>query len=84
MTYPEHDKLKALAGLNEVVGSFLEWLDAHGLIICERTNYQVNDLYMPTRKSFEALIAEFFEIDMKALEAEKREMLAQLRASHSA
>lgn len=32
--YPEHDKLKALAGKNTVVANFLDWLDEQGFVLC--------------------------------------------------
>ncbi len=34
--YPQHDKLTALAGANQVVGDFIEWLGQNGMAICTR------------------------------------------------
>jgi hypothetical protein len=31
--YPEHEKLRALDGKNDVVGDFIEWLREHGYVI---------------------------------------------------
>lgn len=31
MSYPEHERLRALDGANQTVGEFLEWLDGQGI-----------------------------------------------------
>lgn len=73
--HPEHLKLKAVKDRTQCVGDFLEWLDeTKGL----RLTYRQNDL--PFAGNFNDLLAEYFEIDLKKLEAEKREMLEEQRA----
>lgn len=88
--YPEHEKLKALDGANQTVGSFIEWLHENGYSICR---YEVNDReydddgdiimygtegYWPTTKPTEQLIADHFGIDRKKLDAEKDAMIRDM------
>lgn len=80
--YPEHVKLKNLDGANETIGDFLEWLDENGMVVCQRTDNNVHNLYWPVAKSVEQLIAEFFGLDRKKLEDEKRAMLDEIRRAN--
>lgn len=75
--YPEHEKIKALAGANQTVGDFIEWCSRMGMDLC-RFN-PATDEYHPEYMSRDQLIAAFFGIDSTALEAEKRAMLETLR-----
>jgi len=84
--YPEHEKLKALGGKNDVVGRFIEWLRECGYEICTLSDDQPRTyrerglaVFVPVHKSTEQLLAEHFEIDTKKLNAEKDAMLASLR-----
>lgn len=75
--YPEHDKLKALAGANQTVGDFIGWLEEQGLELA-RWN-EAGTYCLPANKPREELLAEFFGINRSALEAEKLAMLGSLR-----
>lgn len=76
--YPEHEKLKALGGANQIVGDFIGWLDENGYEIgCRDSKY---DHLEWCGKSRDELIAAHFEIDRNKLEDEKRAMLASIRA----
>lgn len=81
-----HDKLQSLQGENQRIGAFLEWLrDEKEWEICELEPYEGKNWqdYFPVRKSIPSILAEYFEIDEKALEAEKRAILDRLAASQS-
>lgn len=80
-TYPEHEKLKALGGANQIVGNFLESLSELGLELCEWVpNSSINGgEYFATTKSRDQILAEHFGIDREKLEAEKEEMLEDHR-----
>ena len=80
--YPEHEKLKALGGANQIVGDFIGWLSEQGIELCERTRRR--DELVPCGKSRDDLLAEFFDIDTEKLEDEKRQMLDELRAMQTA
>ena len=63
--FPEHDKLHKIRSQSQLIGEFLEWLSySKGISL----GTPVHDL-----------LAEFFEIDLKKLEAEKRAMLWSIR-----
>jgi hypothetical protein len=74
--YPEHEKLKALNGANQIVGDFIEWLGENGYVIAQ---YDHLDRLVWNGKRRDALIAEHFEIDEEKLEEEKCAMLESFR-----
>ncbi len=89
--YPEHEKLKAVAEKSQACGAFLEWLletytlaeyHKHGPSCIEegRTacGAHQNEL-LPETVNARRLLATFFEIDEAKLEAEKVQMLAEMR-----
>ena len=84
--YPEHDKLKALGGANQIVGDFIEWLGEQGLTICEFNPQRFcgDGEFLPSRKNTVTLIGDFFEIDNNKLMAEKDAMLDAIRAANAA
>lgn len=78
--YPEHDKVKALDGKNNVVGDFIEWLRDNDYVIAQYGGEEGYERLWPVHRSTEDLISEHFEIDRNALEREKRAMLESIRA----
>ncbi len=86
--YPEHAKLEAVKDQSQAIGDFLEWLGndrPNGpVFLCERReNAHVDNIWAPTSASTERLIAEYFDIDEKKLEAEKRAILAAQRKANA-
>lgn len=81
--YPEHEKLKALGGANQIVGDFIGWLGEQDIELCERAGGRGSrrDEFVPCGRSRDDLLAAFFDIDRDKLEAEKQAMLAKLRAA---
>lgn len=78
--YPEHDKLHEIKDKSQACGEFLEWL---------RGRYWIGTLDANSHAEAQApgpepLLAEFFGIDPTKLEAEKRAMLDEFRASNRA
>jgi hypothetical protein len=76
--YPEHEKLQALGGKNNLIAEFLDWLDEHELTICQWSGGSRGS-YNPTFKSKERLLGEFFEIDVDELSREKDRMVDAMR-----
>ena len=79
--YPEHTKLKALNGKNEVVGNFLVWLTTQKgyqpcryEVIDTRPNGERKYAWVPALDTIQSLITEHFVIDQKALAEEKTRM----------
>lgn len=78
-TYPEHEKLKPVASVSQEIGDFLDWLgNEKGYTICE-FHEEGADEYLPAYFKITELLAEYFGIDCKVLEQERRRMLTELR-----
>lgn len=73
MTYPEHEKMKKVHEASQAIGEFLEFLESKGFTI-ER-----NEM---TYRNFNGLLAEFFDVDLKKIELEKRAMLTDIQRLH--
>lgn len=91
---PECDKMVKVKPQSQAIGQFLEWLDeqniqlatyhVHGEHCTEHARecgYSEHDL-APHRETIEELIARHFNIDMEKVEAEKRALLIEIRASN--
>lgn len=79
--YPEHVKLHSVKDQSQAIGEFVDWLtESKGLTLCRRDPY--GEL-IPTNVSLELLLGEHFGIDMKAIEVEKRDMLAEIRKQNA-
>ncbi len=95
MSYPEHEKLRAIKDKSQAIGDFLDWLGAEkGVELAYRHVHtdgckddtavfacgsRSGDL-LPLNVRINSLLAEYFEIDEKKLEDEKQQMLEDIRA----
>lgn len=90
--YPEHEKLMKVKDESEAIGDFLEGsgytlckvmyrapFNGAGALISEPTKADQTGRYVATPLSIERILAEWFDIDYDKLEAEKRQMLNELR-----
>lgn len=75
MNYPEHAKLKAIVDKSQVIGEFMDWLSDKGIHLAEWGKHELFSINTPIRD----LLAEFFGIDQKKLDAEKDAMLEEQR-----
>lgn len=76
---PECDKLSKVKDKSQIIGEFLEWL------ICGNTPYMVCEEdrfedFHPMKLSINGLLAEYFNVDLDKVEAEKQEILNKIRA----
>lgn len=73
--YPQHEKLKAVKDQSQAIGEFLEWLNEKDFVVAkfDARNCMLYQEYL----AMDRILAEHFEIDLNALEAEKRAMLAE-------
>lgn len=88
-TYPELEKLQAVKEKSQEIGFFLEMLLGK-YTLCEFKNEETwydqefdeefsnPEGYYPIRRSIQDLLAEYFEIDMDKVEAERRQILKEL------
>ena len=88
-SYPECEKLLKVKTESHAIGNFLEWLEQNGMQVAEWQDGEGNEYnddrtanidyvpegWFPTKKSIETLLAAHFDIDMKKVEDERREML---------
>lgn len=88
-TYPEHDKLTAIAPESQIIGEFLEWINQECSIFLARVytfkdgpNEAMRTEMAPWMGQTEDLLAQFFKIDRDALMKEKSEMLHSLRIAN--
>jgi hypothetical protein len=78
--YPEHEKLHAIHAQSQAIGEFLDlFLPTQGIVLMEHDAY--GD-YVPIRRTIPALLAEYFHIDQKKVDAEKDAMLEALRRTN--
>ena len=81
MYYPECEKMKKVHTESEAIGSFLDWLSEKGVwLACQEDE----DIEKPFPYQTEELLAEFFDIDLKKVEREKRHMLEGCRINNEA
>lgn len=78
--YPEHTKLRPLRRSSQDCADFYDWLHEQGYAICKRDG----ERWWPTQVSKEKLLAAYFDIDLKRLDAEKEAMLEEIRQHHAA
>lgn len=78
--YPEHERMAAVADTSQAIGEFLEWLEEQGLVICEPSPLATMPL-VPAHRQITDLLADYHGIDLTLIEAEKRAMIAALRAA---
>lgn len=78
-TYPEHEKMAAARDKIDTVTDFLEWVGAQGMHVVTITGGR-NAVYVDQMFGIRELLAAFFEIDERKIDAEKHAMLADLRS----
>jgi hypothetical protein len=76
---PELDKQRVArdTGHSEAVGQFLEWLMNERRFVLAK--WGDNSLLYPAYDGIEALLADYFKIDLDKIEAERRAILAYIR-----
>lgn len=79
--YPEHMKLHKIHELSQQLGEFLDWLGSHGYQICTVTEDRPG--YHPVHKSIQQWLADFYGIDLRAIDREKKAMLDEIRKAQA-
>lgn len=78
--YPEHDKMQKVQPAAQVIGQFMEWLlEGTPYLIAEHDS---NGRLEPVAVNFETLLYRYFEIDRDKIDAEKQQMLDDVRAAN--
>ena len=81
MSYPEHDKLRAVSNLSQAQGEFLDWLGQEKGWTLGEWRAQESELFWPVNYSLQNLLAEYHGIDRVQLEREKLAMIDELSAA---
>lgn len=81
MDSPECDKMVANQDKSLILSDFVDWLNQNGYAICtlEETPGYPKEQWISIRKSYEELFADYFGIDLKKVEQERRTILENLR-----
>ena len=79
MNYPECEKIAAVQEKSRELTNFVDWLREHGYSICEEVTYGDQEEWVTTRRPFEQLFADYFGIDLKKVEEERRALLEEIR-----
>lgn len=92
-TYPEHDKLTALGERRQEVQEFLDWMldekqwELQEYVSTYDPTNQFSDendgTYMRIGLSRAQVMADFFGIDLDKIDAEKQQMLDEIRAANA-
>lgn len=86
--YSEHEKLHEIKDQSQTISEFFDWLGSKGLLICKYHKQVGSTLgqgefqeagYYPETPSIQILLTDFFDIDQKKLEEEKKDMLDDFR-----
>ena len=76
--YPELDKMQAARPSSQIIGEFLEAMESKGIVLCEYEGGR-HGCYNTINKSTEKILAEYFDIDLDKVDAEKKAILASLK-----
>jgi UV DNA damage repair endonuclease len=71
---PAIDHLREVQPQTQTIGEFLEWCDEHGVRLVRWTDDRI-----PLIQQTDTVIAAWAEVDLKAVEAEKRAILEWVR-----
>lgn len=74
--YPEAAKMLEVKDQSQVIGLFIE---TSGYVLCKLPSPN-SEHYIPTHKSIEQILADYFAIDLDKVEKERQQMLATIRS----
>ena len=80
---PALDKQASVRGESQPIGLFLEYLQQKGIMLCREGSEKSDFPYIPIRENIEQLLADYFEIDLKACEEERRALLKAIQEKGS-
>lgn len=82
MTYPEHEKMHARRAEHEAIQSFLNWVqDSEDYALCSAYDADTGGWSEMGNYRIGRAVAEYFGVDYDAFQAEKDQMLADIRAA---
>lgn len=79
--YPALAKMESVQDESQTIGQFLEWLQENGMVVCSGADGLRGSQYWPILEGTEALLARFFEVDLKEVEKERRRILDSIQSA---
>ena len=74
--YPQLAKMQEVQDTSQAIGEFLEWLGEQRIDLCSIIQGAGHDRWAPITDGTEKLLARYFDIDLNAVERERRAVLA--------
>ena len=74
--FPQLSKMHTVQDQSHSIGDFIEWLSENGMAICTLQEGLRGTNFYPVADSLETLLSKYFEIDLNAVERERRAVLA--------
>jgi hypothetical protein len=74
--YPQLAKMQEVQPTSQAIGEFLDWLGEQRIDLCSVIAGTGHDRWAPIVDGHEKLLARYFEIDLNAVERERRDLLA--------
>lgn len=82
-TYPQHDRLQKTAHERQAIVDFLNWAEEQDMGLAANVSAYPEDWGLIFEGDLRRLLAEYYEIDLDELQAEKERMLAAVRAPYN-
>lgn len=81
---PECDRMLVVAPESQKIGEFLDWLSEQGIHLAsyEEVEEYRDEQLVVRHEPFDRLLARYFEIDLKKVEAERRAILAAIQTGN--
>ena len=82
--HPMHEKLQKVKGNSQAIGEFCDWLNEQGVFFASYGEDYLEGKYAyRVSMDIQNRLADFYDIDLVALEEEKRDMLRTIREAAS-
>jgi len=82
MKTPECDKMVAVKDASRHISEFLEWLGSENIVLCKWYDEGEDDSnkgFYPLCRGNQYIVADFFKVDLKKVEEERRAILDEFR-----
>lgn len=83
---PECDRMIAVSEESRTISDFLDWLGPHGMLLAEYVQHPGfrDRSLVPASRGFDALLAQYFRIDLAKVDRERRALLTHVTAPAAA
>jgi len=73
----ELNRLEAAKADSQAIGEFLDWLNSRKIVLCKLA--KLEEAFVPIDRTNEQLLAEYFNINLRKVERERRALLDYIR-----